>query len=250
MDNSFFVVVPFYCEEKLIVRTLDRLAAQTDRDFSLVLVDNASTDGSLALVEEWRRRHLDMSVHIIREPQKGAGAASDTGFRYAIERGAQLIARTDADCLPAFDWVARIKAAFAPGKIELLAGQMRPRADEAYLSRFERFIIPFLLDFGEWFCRVTRRDKQYKAPFILLSGNNMAITSRMYLRAGGFPRISFEEEYEDRLLSEAVRRLTCRVAKRNDVVVYSSARRLKHYGYIKTVLWYDRKYKVPIVDVR
>ena len=197
MASGLYVVVPFYNEEKTIAQTLDRLAAQTDTDFTLLLVDNNSSDDGPARVDAWRARHPDLRVQVITERQKGTGAASDTGFRQAIAQGATLIARTDADCLPAFDWVARIKQAFAAGGVELLAGRVKPRTDETHLSRLDLWLIPCLLVFAEQYCRLTRRGKQYKHPYILLAGNNMAITPRMYVQAGGFPRSSLELECED-----------------------------------------------------
>ena len=127
--DTFYVVVPFYNEEKAITQTLESLAAQTDTAFTLLLVDNNSDDGGAVLVDAWCARHPGLRVQVIGERQKGTGAASDTGFRQAIAQGATLIARTDADCLPAFDWVARIKQAFAGGQLEFLIGRVEPRDD-------------------------------------------------------------------------------------------------------------------------
>ena len=103
--NPLFVVVPFYNEGAGIEATLEALAAQTDRDFALVCVDNASSDDGPELVRAFQARHPEMEIHLIREPVKGTGTASDTGFRFAIEAGATRVLRTDADCVPDRDWV-------------------------------------------------------------------------------------------------------------------------------------------------
>ncbi|MBW0124044.1 glycosyltransferase family A protein, partial [Pseudonocardia oceani] len=105
---NLWVVVPAFDEAAGIGATLDALAAQQDRDFRLVVVDNASTDGTADVV----RAH-PLPVEVVVEPQRGTGAAADTGMRWAIAAGATHLARTDADCLPAPDWTARVKAAFA-----------------------------------------------------------------------------------------------------------------------------------------
>src|SRR5690349_16957431 len=110
--NTFYVVVPFYNEEIWIERTLESLAEQKDREFTLVLVNNNSTDESVGVVETWSARHPEMAIEVIDEFEKGTGAAADTGFRYAIDRGAKVVARTDADCLPAPDWVEKLKSCF------------------------------------------------------------------------------------------------------------------------------------------
>ena len=81
--SDLFVVVPFYNEERGMGATLGALAAQNDQDFSLILVDNASSDGSAALAERFAAENRQIDVSVISESQKGTGAASDTGFRFA-----------------------------------------------------------------------------------------------------------------------------------------------------------------------
>jgi glycosyltransferase involved in cell wall biosynthesis len=252
MDRqSFYVVVPFFNEEKGIRPTLDSLAAQTDRAFSLVLVDNASTDGTCAVIRDWQARTPDLAVTIIGESQRGTGAASDTGFRYAIAAGARVIARTDADCVPAPDWVARLKACFTADGLEFVAGGIRPRRDEIPIGPADLLIMHVLIRVAAAYGRVARRGREFKYPYILVAGNNMAITADLYVRAGGFPRTTIAEEHEDKVLSERVRRITARVRLREDIVVYNSVRRAKRYGYWNTLLWYwDHKYTPAEVDVR
>ncbi|HXR45731.1 MAG TPA: glycosyltransferase family A protein, partial [Pseudolysinimonas sp.] len=104
------VVIPVFNEAAGIGPTLRALAAQEDDDFDAVFVDNGSTDGSAEVIRgfghpRWR---------VIDEPQKGTGAAADTGMRAAIAAGAELLARTDADCLPRADWTAAIRRALTP----------------------------------------------------------------------------------------------------------------------------------------
>ena len=108
-DTSFWVVVPFYNEVKLLRTCLLALANQDDVEFSVVLVDNKSTDESHRIAKEFMNQHPNLNMHLVVENQKGTGAAADTGFRYAIKHGAQIIARTDADTMPAANWVRRTK---------------------------------------------------------------------------------------------------------------------------------------------
>jgi glycosyltransferase involved in cell wall biosynthesis len=247
----FYVVIPIFNEEKAIRDTLDSLLAQSDTDFTLVLVDNASTDQTVAVIEQWRREHPALAVDLIREPQKGTGTAADTGFRYAIAQGATHIARTDADCLPIRDWVAGLKRAFAEEGLEFVVGVLKARTDEIPLDWSDRFVIPLLMTVAETYGKLTRRDKRFKYPYILVAGSNLAITADLYLRCGGFPHTRIEEEHEDRILSERVRALTRRVGKKRHLVVYSSVRRAKRYGYRNTLLWYwDHKYQPEEVDIR
>jgi glycosyltransferase involved in cell wall biosynthesis len=243
--------VPFYNEAHWIDRTLDSLAEQSDREFTLVLVDNTSTDDTVEVVRRWCAEHPDVAVEMIEEPQKGTGAAADTGFRYAIGKGALVVARTDADCLPAPDWVERLKLCFEVGRLDFVAGAVHPRRDEGKLSWVDLAVIAFLLRFMETMARIIRRGKQFKYHYILVAGNNLAIRSEIYLLSGGFPRTRIEDVHEDRIICERVRLITGRVRKRKDVIVYNSVRRAKRYGYLNTLLWYwDHRYKPADVDIR
>ena len=68
--RAFYVVVPFHNEAAGMLATLDALAAQSDTDFALVLVDNASTDHSAAVARAFARRHPHLTIELIHEPRK------------------------------------------------------------------------------------------------------------------------------------------------------------------------------------
>jgi glycosyltransferase involved in cell wall biosynthesis len=249
--DSFFVVVPFYNEAAGMEATLAALAAQSDPDFALVLVDNGSTDASREVACAFCARHPELRATVIVELEKGTGAASDTGFRFAIARGARFIARTDADCLPRHDWVANLKRAFGEQDLEFVIGRIRPRTDDFRLTLSDRLMIPFLVFVSETYGKLRHNGPQFRYRYILAAGNNLAITASMYLESGGFPRSRIEDVHEDRILADRVRMRTTRTRKVNDAVVYNSIRRLRHYGYIRTLLWYwEHKYRPQVVDIR
>ncbi|MEV4094116.1 glycosyltransferase [Streptosporangium saharense] len=242
---NLWVVVPAYNEARGIEATLRALDAQDDRDFTLVVVDNASTDGTAEIVG----RH---GVQVITERQKGTGAASDTGVRHAIANGATHVARTDADCLPRADWVRNVRRAFGDG-LEMVGGRLLPRTDEFPLKFWERRLIPFVVDVAATFGRFRpgNRSPEYVGPYVMMPGCAMAITASLYERSGGFPRTAIEEVHEDRALVNRVRRLTSAYGSRRDVVVYGSVRRLRAYGLAGTLAWYaDHRYRPDVVDIR
>ncbi|MGS2647496.1 glycosyltransferase [Streptosporangium sp. LJ11] len=242
---DLWVIVPAYNEAPGIEATLRALAEQDDRDFTLLVVDNASTDGTAEVV----RRH---GVRVVVETRKGTGAASDTGMRHAIAHGATHLARTDADCLPRPDWVRNIRRAFGDG-LEMVGGQLRPRTDEFRLKFWERHLIPFVVEVAATFGRFRpgNRDPRYRGPYVMMPGATLAITADLYERAGGFPRTAIEEVHEDRALVNRVRTLTPAYASRRDVVVFGSVRRLRAYGLAGTLAWYaDHHYRPEVIDVR
>lgn len=246
------VVVPVFNEAPGILPTLEALAAQRDDDFDVVFVDNNSSDGSADVIREFAsRRGLDR-WRVAHETQKGTGAAADTGMRAAIAAGATLLARTDADCLPRADWTAAIRTALTTDGLGLVGGELVPRHDEG-LSLWRRMLLRGAVELAEAFGRIRpgNRSPEYLGPYMMAAGCNVGITADLYLAAGGFPRTAIEDLHEDRALVNAVRRLTDRYARRRDVVVHGSSRRVQAWGLRRTLLWYkDHAYKPDHVDIR
>lgn len=242
------VVVPVFNEQAGIRPTLDALSTQDDPDFDVYFVDNGSTDASVSIIEGYANPRW----HIVPEPQKGTGAAADTGMRAAIDAGATLLARTDADCIPRADWTASIRRSLTSGGLRFVGGELIPRADEG-LSPITRWTLRGAVHLAEAFGRVRsgNRGPQYLGPYMMAAGCNVGITAELYLAAGGFPRTAIEDLHEDRALVNAVRMLTKAYARRGDVVVYGSSRRVNAWGLRNTLLWYkDHAYRPEHVDIR
>ncbi len=254
---ALWVAVPVFQEAAGIRPTLEALAAQDDRAFGAVFVDNGSTDGSGDVVRRFAAERELTDWHVVDEAQKGTGAAADTGLREAIARGATMLARTDADCLPRADWTARIRHALTPRAegglgLALVSGDLRPRRDEG-LGWPTRAALVGAVGLAEAFGRIRpgNRLAGAKGPYMMAAGCNVGITAACYLAAGGFPRTRIEELHEDRALVNAVRMLTPAYARRRDVVVFGSSRRVQAWGLRRTLLWYkDHAYRPAVVDIR
>jgi glycosyltransferase involved in cell wall biosynthesis len=231
------VIVPARNEERLLPGLLTALAAQHDPDFTVVVVDNASSDRTASMARSSR-----LDIHVVPEPSLGAGTAADTGFRHAIAAGAALLARTDADCLPAPDWTAAIRRHFAAGA-EMICGRSVPRRDE-HPDRLERHLYPWVVRTAARYGRRQHRGPGYLTPFVLVHGHNLALTAGLYLRSGGTPRELLTEGSEDVTLLNRCRRVTGRIVRAEDVVVESSLRRLRAWGPRRTLLWHwDRRFR-------
>lgn len=249
MTGPLWVVVPAYNEQAGITATLQALARQRDKDFTLLVVDNGSTDATTRLVQEFAATS-PVAVELIVEKQKGTGAAADTGMRYATSCGARYLARTDADCVPAPDWTMTVKTAFQD--LDLIAGRLLPRPDEG-LSRWQETVLRHAVTVAATFGRFRsgNRDPAALGPYVMTAGCNMAVTASLYLAAGGFPRTRIEDLHEDRALVNAVRRLTTRYGSRPEVLVFVSSRRAKAWGLRNTLAWYaDHRYRPAVVDIR
>ncbi|MBX3727236.1 MAG: glycosyltransferase family 2 protein [Xanthomonadales bacterium] len=68
------VVMPMYNAERFLRRPVESVLAQSHGDLELVVVDDGSRDGSVALVEDYARR--DPRVRLIRSLRNGGVAAA------------------------------------------------------------------------------------------------------------------------------------------------------------------------------
>ena len=74
------VVIPAYNRAGVVSRTLSCIEAQTTRRFSLILVDNNSTDATMAVMQRWADSHRDIPTMVLSEHRRGAAAARNRGL--------------------------------------------------------------------------------------------------------------------------------------------------------------------------
>lgn len=84
------VVIPLYNKERQIAQTLQSVFAQTYQDFEVVIVNDGSTDNSVAEVE----KIADSRIRLIHQENTGVSAARNRGVEEATY---ELIAFLDAD---------------------------------------------------------------------------------------------------------------------------------------------------------
>lgn len=83
------VVVPAYNEERQIGKVLETMPDFVDH---IIVVDDRSTDATLERCGDWEER-LGRRLTVIEQPtNQGVGAAITTGYKRAIELGADVVA--------------------------------------------------------------------------------------------------------------------------------------------------------------
>lgn len=93
---KFSIIVPVYNTEKYLQKCVDSLLAQSVTDFELLLVNDGSKDGSLALCNEYAAK--DARVKVYDKPNGGVSSARN----YALERAVgEYVMFVDSD-----DWLS------------------------------------------------------------------------------------------------------------------------------------------------
>jgi len=158
-------VLPFFNEEGFIGQTLASLAAQDDRRFALVLVDNASTDGGAKEARATASEMSDIEVRFIREDRPGKIFALQVGMRGTET---PLVGTMDADTIYPPAYVARVIALFAAD----------PKAS---------MVLAFGQSRGEEFAPTSRWLQAALFPGKCLTGGfSQSFRREMLERAGGF----------------------------------------------------------------
>ncbi len=91
--DKISVIMPLYNSEKFLKNAVDSVRGQSYPNWELIIVDDASTDRSLSLAQNFARE--DMRIKVFKMPKnKGVAAARNLAITYAIGR---YIAFLDSD---------------------------------------------------------------------------------------------------------------------------------------------------------
>lgn len=163
------VVVPFYNSKRFIERCIEGMLRQSypREQYEILMIDNNSTDASAETVRRYP------GIRLLSEPKQGAYAARNRGLQEA--RG-DIIAFTDADCIPSQDWLNEIVKAIAqPGR-----GIVLGRRIFAENSCLLRMLSAYDHEKHEYVFNSGRKERYYGHT------NNMAVERKLFDELGPF----------------------------------------------------------------
>lgn len=90
------IIIPVYNAERYLRRCLDTIVNQTFKNLEIILINDGSTDNSLNIMNQYKRKHKN--IEIINQQNSGQGEARNKGM--SIAKG-NYITFADAD-----DWLS------------------------------------------------------------------------------------------------------------------------------------------------
>jgi dolichol-phosphate mannosyltransferase len=94
---KIIIVIPTYNEAENIKKMTEALFKLSFSDLHLIIVDDASPDGTGEIANRLAAQHPQQMIIIHRTGKHGLGTAYAKGFRAALEMGADVIVQMDAD---------------------------------------------------------------------------------------------------------------------------------------------------------
>jgi polyprenyl-phospho-N-acetylgalactosaminyl synthase len=113
VNPRVFVIVPAFNEREVILSALQSLIQS---HYSVVVIDDGSTDGTGALI-------TNCPVYFLRHPiNLGQGAALQTGMSFAVQEGAEIIVHFDADGQHSIEDIESLIAPLRKGEADVVLG--------------------------------------------------------------------------------------------------------------------------------
>jgi len=219
-SRSLSIILPYYNERNYISHTLHSLGQQSKHGFQLILVDNASTDGSEEVARTVLADYPDIDVLYFRQPVPGKIHALDLGLSHVAT---DFVATCDADTLYPDHYAATCLEMLAePGIVAAMAIGLHTDADSARSRK--------RID------KILRKSALFRFQ-CHAGGYAQAFRTSALLDAGGFsspdwPFVLEDHEVVNRVLRQG------RVAYRKDHFCFPSDRRADRRGVSWT--WEER----------
>jgi poly-beta-1,6-N-acetyl-D-glucosamine synthase len=190
------VIIPVRNEEENISACLESLAGQSlHRDrFEVIVVDDFSSDKTVALGETFRKRFRAFSIIRNAEGKYGKKSALEAGVNAAQ---GEIIAVTDGDCIVPPGWLAQIDRVFREKNPLLVTGKVSYKKTGRawrHLLQAEQCALQI----------VSAGMMELHLP-LLCSGANMAYRKDFFLQSGGYANDPYVSGDDVLLMQKAYR---------------------------------------------
>lgn len=134
------VIVCAKNEEENVVKYIPLLAEQNYPDFEIVLIDDASSDSTLDIFEEFEKTYPNIRLVKVKNNEAFWG-----NKKYALTLGIKAAKKdyllfTDADCYPTTkEWITAMSAQFSKEKTIVLGYSGYEKIERSFLNKLIRF---------------------------------------------------------------------------------------------------------------
>jgi len=168
-------------EESNLKKNLSSIASQNYDDLEIVLIDDASSDGSLEVMHQFKNINHSINIQII-----SISPSNSKGKKYALSKGIQaakndFLILTDADCSPVNNsWVREMSSHFSKNRSVVLGYGAYRKINSSFLNKLIRF--ETLLTAVQYFS-FAQIGKAYMGV-----GRNIAYKKEEFIKAHGFSK--------------------------------------------------------------
>lgn len=136
-NKNVSVVVPAHNEEKLIGQVLDTMPDFVDL---IIVVDDASTDHTAAIVTSYKARMAHRLLLVRHERNQGVGAAIVTGYKQALAQQSDVVAVMAGDGQMHPDDLERLVAPVADDETDYAKGNRLFRGESWQMIPHTRYL--------------------------------------------------------------------------------------------------------------
>lgn len=134
---SVDVIIPAYNESEVIRDCLQSFVSQTYSNFRVHFIDDQSTDDTKAIIQEYVAQD-PQRFHLHEFGKVGPGKARNL---VAYNSTAEILAFTDADCIPQNQWIEELVLGFLDTKVASTGGpHLAPIQSNPFQLSVERFL--------------------------------------------------------------------------------------------------------------
>jgi cellulose synthase/poly-beta-1,6-N-acetylglucosamine synthase-like glycosyltransferase len=193
-EEPISVIVAARNEEKTVRSLLRTLSVQNHSQFEVILVDDESSDATARIVEEFARE--DERICLIAAPQSRGPRKKSALSAGIATANYEILAFTDADCLPPENWLRTLNRYHVATGGALLVGYSPFLPEKGFLNKLARYenVRTGLLTAAA--CGLGR-------PYMAV-GRNLSYRKTLFQRVGGFDGSSEFQSGDDDLFLQTV----------------------------------------------
>jgi len=196
---------------------LDSLQSQSYKNFTIVVIDNGSSDNSIELLQKYQKKHTNNIKLIVNPKNFGFSGGANTGIEWALNDNYDYVVLFNNDATADKDWLKELVNAAKLEEIGVGAGLFLHENGKTIDSTGDWYSV-----WGLPFPR-NRNDKTVKAPkceFVFCASGGAVLYKTQMLREIGLFDEDFFAYYEDIDISFRAQLAGWKVFYNSDAIAY------------------------------